>query len=54
MERIKRFRNRVHAGIALARKFRRYKDAENTIVGGLARDQVSRFNSIVTIKVKAF
>lgn len=40
MERIKRFRNRAHAGVELARKLRRYTDAENTVVFGLARGGV--------------
>jgi putative phosphoribosyl transferase len=40
MERMKRFRNRAHAGAGLARKLRRYKGAEKTIVVGLARGGV--------------
>lgn len=40
MERKKRFHNRAHAGAELARKLRRHRDAENTIVVGLARGGV--------------
>ena len=36
----KAFRNRAHAGIELARKLKRYKDADNAIVVGLARGGV--------------
>ena len=40
MERVKRFRDRAHAGAELSRRLGRYKDAENTIVVGLARGGV--------------
>jgi predicted phosphoribosyltransferase len=40
MKRVKRFRDRAHAGAALAHKFHRYRNAENTIVVGLARGGV--------------
>jgi len=33
---MKRFRDRIHAGAVLARKLQRYKNAQNTIVVGLA------------------